>query len=384
MQRRILAASCAQMLGHGGATAVAEASGLSRRTVHRGLVEIGEDRVPMDGRVRRPGAGRPPIEELQPGLLEALDALVEPHTRGDPMCRLRWTSKSTRKLAEELQWQGFDISHVTVADLLVQMGYTLQAPSKTENGSDHPDRDAQFEYLAAQVAEHLEAGEPVVSIDAKKKEAVGDLANAGREWQPKGEPVLVKDHDFPEKGVPKAVPFGVYDLAGNEGWVTVGTSADTAQFAVDTVERWWEEMGSKVYPDATRILITADAGGSNSYRSRLWKREIAALAERIQKDITICHLPPGTSKWNKIEHRMFSHITMNWRGRPLESHEVVVNLIAGTTTRAGLRIRAELSEKTYAKGIEVSDKEIARLPIAKHEFHGEWNYTVRKSSDLAE
>jgi hypothetical protein len=321
------------------------------------------------------------VAEARPGYTEALDSLVEPESRGDPTCNLRWTTKSTRNLAEEMGRLGFSTSHTTVAGQLEGMGYSLQAPSKTEEGKNHPDRDAQFRYIAARVAEHQAEGQPVISIDTKKKELIGNYDNGGREYQPKGDPVRVKDHDFPDPNVPKAVPYGIYDQTRNEGWMTVGKSADTAEFAVSSIERWWEKMGSEAYPGASRLLITADAGGSNGYRTRLWKKKIAEFAEKTGLEITVCHFPPGTSKWNKIEHRMFSQVTLNWRGRPLESHEVVVNLIGSTTTTTGLRIQAELDEGTYIKGIKVSNKEIAKLPITRHDFHGEWNYTLRPGTD---
>ena len=341
---------------HGAAKAVAEASGLSAKTVQKGTREVDEGIEPAI-RVRSPGAGRKTVEESQPGLAEALDKLIDPETRGDPMCPLRWTTKSTRVLADEMTAQGYPVSHSTLAKVLAGMGYSLQAPAKTREGADHPDRDAQFRYLDGLVRAHMAAGAPVISVDGKKKEKVGNFAPSGREWQPAGEPVEVNMHDFPDKELGKVTPYGVYDIAANNGWVTVGTSADTAEFATSAISRWWEEMGRAAYPDATRLLITADGGGSNGHRSRLWKREIAAFAAEAGLEITVCHYPPGTSKWNKIEHRMFSHITMNWRGRPLESHEVVVSLIANTTTRTGLKIQAELDQRTYVKGIEVSKKD---------------------------
>jgi transposase len=364
---------------HGAAKAVAEASGLSAKTVQKGTREVDEGIEPAI-RVRSEGAGRKTVEESQPGLAEALDRLIDPETRGDPMCPLRWTTKSTRVLADEMTAQGFPVSHSTLAKVLAGMGYSLQAPAKTREGADHPDRDAQFRYLDGLVREHMAAGEPVISVDGKKKEKVGNFAPSGREWQPAGEPVEVNMHDFPDEKLGKVTPYGVYDISGNNGWVTVGTSADTAEFATSSIRRWWEEMGRAAYPGAARLLITADGGGSNGHRSRLWKREIAAFAEETGLEVTVCHYPPGTSKWNKIEHRMFSHITRNWRGRPLESHEVVVSLIANTTTRTGLKIRAELDQRIYAKGIEVSKKEVEALPIEYHKFHGNWNYTVKAES----
>ena len=374
-QRRVLAGSTARALGRGGIVAVAEATSMSRSTLQKAVAEIDAGIEPSD-RLRAPGAGRPRVIDAQPGLLEALDDLVEPESRGDPECRLRWTSKSTRKLSEELSAKGYRASHVTVADLLHQMDYSLQAPAKENEGAQHADRDAQFRHIDALARAHLSGGQPVISVDTKKKEVVGNLANKGKEWQPKGQPVRVDVHDFPDPEVPKAVPYGVYDLAQNEGFVSVGDSHDTAEFAVETIRRWWAEVGSLAYPDADRLLITADAGGSNSYRSRLWRLELSKLAAEAGIDITVCHFPPGTSKWNKIEHRLFSAISTNWRGRPLESHEVIVDLIAATTTRTGLKVRARLDQSYYPKGKKVTDKQLAGLAIERHEFHGEWNYTL--------
>ena len=374
-QRRVLAGSTARALGRGGIVAVAEATSMSRSTLQKAVAEIDAGIEPFD-RLRAPGAGRPRVIDAQPGLLEALDDLVEPESRGDPECRLRWTSKSTRKLSEELSAKGYRASHVTVADLLHQMDYSLQAPAKENEGAQHADRDAQFRHIDALARAHLSGGQPVISVDTKKKEVVGNLANKGKEWQPKGQPVRVDVHDFPDPEVPKAVPYGVYDLAQNEGFVSVGDSHDTAEFAVETIRRWWAEVGSLAYPDADRLLITADAGGSNSYRSRLWRLELSKLAAEAGIDITVCHFPPGTSKWNKIEHRLFSAISTNWRGRPLESHEVIVDLIAATTTRTGLKVRARLDQSYYPKGKKVTDKQLAGLAIERHEFHGEWNYTL--------
>jgi hypothetical protein len=379
-QRRIFSGGVAEMLGHGGITAVADMSGLARTTVQRGALAV-RTGVEVSDRVRMPGAGRKPAEVAQPGLVEALDALVEPESRGDPMCPLRWTTRSARNLAGELGRQGFSASHTLVLGLLPSMGYSVQAPVKAEEGANHPDRDAQFRYLAGLVAEFQAAGEPVISVDAKKKESVSNYANGGGEWNPVGEPVTVKDHDFPDPEVPKAVPYGVYDPTNNTGWVSVGKSADTSEFAVASIGRWWEKMGAAAYPDARKLLITADAGGSNSYRGRLWKKELDAFAARTGLEITVCHFPPGTSKWNKIEHRLFSHITMNWRGRPLESHEVIVSLIGATTTRTGLAVKAELDERTYEKGIKVSDADMKDIKsrVKGHAFHGEWNYTISPS-----
>ena len=304
--------------------------------------------------------------------------MVEPATRGDPESPLRWTSKSTRQLAAALAEKGHDISHSTVADILHELGYNLQANVKSRELSSHPDRDAQFRYLTDQVQEHMARKQPVISVDTKKKELVGDYKNAGREWEKKGQPVKVNIYDFvdPERG--KAIPYGVYDVASNAGWVSVGTDHDTASFAVETIRRWWLEVGRRAYPKAKKLLISADGGGSNGYRTRLWKIELSRLAAETDLSITVCHLPPGTSKWNKIEHRLFSHISMNWRGRPLTSHEVVVELIGATTTRAGLKVRAQLDTNKYPTDIKVTDEEIAAVPLRKHDFHGEWNYTIRK------
>ena len=374
-QRRIVAGSAARLVGRGGIAAVAEAAEMSRSTVQKAVGEIDAGVTPSS-RVRPPGAGRPRLIDAQPGLLVALDDLVEPESRGDPMCPLRWTTKSTRALATELGAQGFEVSHVTVAELLHDMGYSLQAPAKENEGRQHPDRDGQFRHLNAQVEAHLAAGEPVVSVDTKKKEVVGNLRNGGREWQPAKTPVRVDVHDFPDPEVGKAVPYGVYDIGANEGFVTVGSDGDTAEFAVAAIRGWWNEVGTVAYPDATRLLITADCGGSNSYRSRLWKVELSKLAAETGLDITVCHLPPGTSKWNKIEHRLFSAISTNWRGRPLTSHQVIVNLIANTTTSTGLKVRARLDRGYYPRGIKVTDKQLASVPLTRHDFHREWNYTI--------
>lgn len=374
-QRRILAGAQARALGRGGIVAVAEATGMSRSTVQAAVAEI-DAGVEVSDRVRRAGGGRPKLIDKDPTLLTDLDDLVEPESRGDPMCPLRWTCKSTEQLAGALHEMGHQVSPDTVGRLLRAMGYSLQAPAKENEGAQHPDRDAQFGHLNAQVEAHLRTGAPVISVDTKKKEVVGNLANKGKEYQPKGTPVRVDVHDFPDPEVGKAIPYGVFDIAANEGFVVVGDDADTAAFAVSTIGRWWDMVGSAAYPEATRLLITADAGGSNGYRNRLWKRELGALAARTGLAITVCHFPPGTSKWNRIEHRLFSHISMNWRGRPLTSHQVVVDLIGATTTRTGLKVRAELDEGYYPTGTKVTDAELAAVPIAAHGFHGEWNYTV--------
>jgi hypothetical protein len=340
-QRRLMLAAEARSLGYGGTSLVARAAGVSRMTVTTGIDELDASVDPTPGRSRRPGGGRKPLPETDPGLLDALDSLVEPETRGDPMTRLRWTTKSTRNLAQQLRHQGHQISHHSVARLLAgPLEYSLQGNAKTVEGKQHPDRDAQFRYINDRVHAALADGEPVISVDAKKKELIGDYANPGRTWRPVGDPHRVDVHDFPgEQG--KAVPYGVYDLGANVGWVSVGSDGDTAQFAVESIRRWWTTVGAAAYPNATKLLITADAGGSNGYRLRLWKKELAALADDTGLQITVCHMPPGTSKWNRIEHRLFSHISMNWAGQPLTSHEVAVNLIAGTTTRTGLTVHAE-------------------------------------------
>ncbi|MCA1681855.1 MAG: ISAzo13 family transposase [Actinobacteria bacterium] len=379
-QRKIITGATARALGHGGVKAVAGASGLSLSTVQHGALAVDAGIEPSE-RIRAPGGGRPRAEKAMPGVVDALDQLVEPESRGDPECVLRWTTESTRNLADELTEQGFEITHSVVARLLADMGYSLQAARKSAEGSDHPDRDAQFRYLANLVQQFRAAEQPVISVDAKKKELIGNFAPAGRQWRPAGQPVETNTHDFPDEELGKAVPYGVYDVADNTGWVSVGASSDTAEFAVSTIRRWWNEVGSATYPKASQLLITADSGGSNSSRSRLWKRELAAFAQDAGLDVVVCHFPPGTSKWNKIEHRLFSHISMNWRGQVLESREVVVNLIAGTTTRTGLTVRAELDPSTYQKGIKVTDREMKLIPITRHEFHGDWNYTIKKSTD---
>jgi transposase len=380
-QRRLVLAAEARSLGHGGISLVARASGVSRVTITAGVGELEAGQDPMPGRARRPGAGRKPLAETDPGLREALDALVEPVTRGDPMSRLRWTAKSTRNLAEELGRVGHEVSHDSVGRLLHEAGYSLQSNAKTIEGRQHPDRDAQFRYINDRVTAHVADGAPVISVDAKKKELIGEYANKGRDWRPKGDPRRVDVHDFPgPEG--KAVPYGIYDLAADTGWVSVGCDGDTAAFAVETIRRWWHTVGMSAYPRAKRLLVTADAGGSNGYRLRLWKKELAALATETGLTITVCHMPPGTSKWNRIEHRLFSHISMNWTGQPLTSHEVAVNLIAGTTTRTGLTVRAERDTGTYPRGIKISDKEMRQLKeqhVRPHEFHGEWNYDVTAS-----
>ena len=379
---RVWAATEARSLGRGGISTVAKAIGMSRTTIHAGLAELKATAQPVAGktegrlRARAVGGGRKKLASKDASLLRDLDALVEPMSRGDPMSPLRWTCKSTHRLADELKRQGHEVSQRTVCDLLGQMNYSLQSTRKTREGGKHEDRDAQFTHIAQTVSDYQATGDPVISVDTKKKELVGDFKNAGREWQPAGTPEEVRVYDFIDPELGKVAPYGVYDLTANTGWVNVGIDHDTAEFAVESIRRWWREMGEEVYPRARRLLITADCGGSNGYRVRLWRRELQKLADELQLTIQVCHFPPGTSKWNKIEHRMFCHITANWRGRPLLSRQVVVNLIGGTTTREGLHIKAALDEKTYAAGIKVSDEELARLLIERDEFHGEWNYRV--------
>ncbi|MCX4774857.1 ISAzo13 family transposase [Streptomyces sp. NBC_01285] len=374
-QRRLLMGAEAQLLGHGGIRAVARAAQVSETTVRDGVFELESGVEPL-GRVRRPGGGRKRVADLDPGLRPALLALVEPDERDDPMSPLRWTVKSTRTIAAELARAGHRISADTVGDLLREEGFSLQANAKTLEGNQHPDRDTQFRYLNEQARNHRDAGQPVISVDTKKKELVGDFKNSGRQWRPAGEPVAVSVHDFADPQLGKAVPYGIYDLTANTGWVNVGTDHDTAAFAVESIRRWWHGQGQAAYPRATRLLITADAGGSNGYRTRAWKLELAQLAAETGLTITVCHLPPGTSKWNKIEHRLFSHITMNWRGRPLTSHEVIVQSIAATTTHTGLRVRAELDTNTYPTGVRIKDAEMAALPLTRHAFQGAWNYAL--------
>ena len=373
--RRIVAGSLARALGRGGVAFVARSSGLSRSTVTTAVGEI-DAGVEVTDRVRRPGAGRKRNIDKDPNLLLELDALVYPEMRGDPMSPLRWTCKSTRELSAALQAKGFEISPSLVGELLHAMGFSLQGTSKQKEGRQHADRDAQFHYLNGTATERLAAGEPVISVDTKKKELVGEYANKGQEWQPKGEPVRVDVHDFPDPEMGKAVPYGVYDLANNEGWVSVGDHGDTAAFAVESIRTWWNTMGHVRFPNATRVLITADAGGSNGYRVRLWKTELAKLAAETGLEITVCHYPPGTSKWNRIEHRLFSEITKNWRGRPLTSYRTIVELIAATTTTTGLRVQAAHNDGYYPTGIKISDRELATVPLTPHDWHGEWNYTI--------
>jgi hypothetical protein len=376
--RRRWAACEARALGRGGISLVAAATGLSRPTIRTGLADLDLPDEPTEGgpRVRRVGGGRSPLRVTDPALLTDLQQLVDPVTRGDPMSPLLWTCKSTRNLAEALTGMGHGISHQTVARLLSDLGYNLQVNRKTEEGHDHPDRNAQFEHINAKVRAFQRRGQPVVSVDTKKKELIGNYKNAGADWQPAGDPVKVKAKDFPDKQLGKVAPYGVYDLTTNAGWVSVGITHDTAEFAGATLRRWWYRMGQATYPEAKELLVTADAGGSNGHRVRLWKVSVQRLADEWNLRISVCHFPPGTSKWNKIEHRMFCHITENGRGRPLVSQAVVVNLIGSTTTRAGLQIQAELDTNQYEKGIKVTDAELEKVQLKRDSFHGDWNYLI--------
>jgi Rhodopirellula transposase DDE domain len=376
--RRQWAAAEAMELPYGGVTSVATATGLSRMTITTGIRELrsqvaGQTVSPS---IRRPGGGRKYLEDTDPGLWDALDALIDPLTRGDPESPLRWTCKSTRRLAEELVGRGHPVSACTVAALLKEMGYSLQANRKTREGRQHPDRNAQFEYINSQTKRLQKRGQPVISVDTKKKELLGDFKNPGQEWQPQGEPEEVRVHDFKDPELGKAIPYGVYDVVNNQGWVSVGIHHDTAQFAARTIRRWWESMGSQRFPHADELLITADGGGSNSCRSRLWKVALQELADQIKLKLRVCHFPPGTSKWNKIEHRLFSFITQNWRGKPLVNRQAIVNLIASTSTKTGLLVRAALDTTPYKTGIKVCDEDLAKVKLTPMDFHGEWNYAI--------
>jgi hypothetical protein len=377
--RRRWAAAEARSHGRGGIAAVVRATGISEGTVRRGLAELdaGEELEPE--RVRRAGAGRPGILEREPGLSDALDALIDPVTRGDPESPLRWTSKSAAKLAAALTEMGHQVVDRTVLRLLKAKGYSLQANKKTREGAQHPDRDAQFQHINQTVSEALSAGEPVISVDAKKRELVGDFKAVGREFQPKGKPVVVRGHDFKDKDLGHAIPYGVYDLTAEEGWVSVGITSDTASFAVNSIISWWEHLGHARYPSAHTLTITADSGGSNNPRTRLWRYELQRLADTTGLSIRVCHFPPGTSKWNKIEHRMFSFVSLNWRGKPLESLEIIINLIANTSTSTGLKLYAQLDNRTYQRGIEITDEQLAAVNITRHTFHSDWNYTITPS-----
>ena len=384
--RRRWAGVEANAIGRGGISRVAEATGLSRATVRQGVKDIASgDVAPAEGtvtgtRTRRPGGGRKRLAETAPELVPALERRLEPVTCGGPESPLRWTCNSAAMLAAGLRAEGHGVSERTVNRLLHELGYSLQANRKTIEGRQHPDRDGQFRRINRRVRAFQKLGQPVVSVDTKKKELVGQFRNGGRDWRPKGRPVVVNVHDFPDPELGKAIPYGVYDMTANTGWVSVGITSDTAEFAVETIRRWWKRMGSPLYPDARRLLITADGGGSNSSRNRLWKLEVQRLADELGLAISVCHFPPGTSKWNRIEHQMFCHITQNWRGKPLVSYEVIVNLIAATTTRTGLTIRSDINEAEYTTGIKVTDDQMNALSIRRTGFHGEWNYTFTPRS----
>jgi transposase len=376
--RRLFAAAEASVIGHGGITLVAEATSVSRRAITEGCKEINNlDKIDLTTKsVRKKGAGRKRAVSQQPQLITELEKLIEPYTRGDPESPLRWTCKSVRNLSEELKKKGFKASHNLVAELLKQEGYSLQSNQKSLEGSSHPDRNLQFEHINSKVIGFQNAGYPVISVDTKKKELVGPYKNNGKELRPKKSPEKVNVHDFEDKKLGKVAPYGVYDLTQNIGFVNLGTDADTSAFAVESIRRWWFTMGKLIYPKAKKLLITADSGGSNGYRRKLWKTELQKLSSEIGCSITVCHLPPGTSKWNKIEHRLFSYISQNWRGKPLISHEVIISLISSTTTQKGLVVRCELDDNEYPKGIKVSDKDLSKINIEKDNFHGEWNYTI--------
>jgi transposase len=376
-QRRIWAATEARSAGRGGIAAVARASGIAENTIRAGLRELESGETLEPGRVRRRGGGRKPATEADPKLLDALRGLLEADTRGDPMQPLLWTSKSVRKLAAELREQGHAVHFTTVAKLLRSLGYSLQANRKSAEGKQHPDRDAQFRHINEKVAAAIAQKRPAISIDTKKKELVGSYANGGREWRPKGDPVAVNVHDFPDKELGKAIPYGVYDIGADKGFVNVGITKETAAFAVASIRSWWEQLGKERYPEAATLQITADCGGGNGNRIKLWKVELQRLADDTGLEISVCHFPPGTSKWNKIEHRLWSFIAKNWRGRPLVSHEVIINSIAATTTETGLEVYAQLDTRDYPNGVEVSDAELAAVNLIRDEFHGEWNYSIR-------
>ena len=374
--RRLLVAAESRVIGRSGITAVSKATGVSRRVIRQGVAELNNPVILPAGRVRRPGGGRKKAIDKDPALKHELEELLESTTRGDPEAPLRWTCKSVRNLTAELKQQGHSVSHQVVADLLHELGYSLQANRKTKEGTRHPDRNAQFEHLNAKVKRYLASKDPVISVDTKKKELVGDFKNGGRELRPKGDPEKVRVHDFMDKELGRATPYGIYDTGRNTGWVSVGVDHDTAEFAVESIRCWWRSMGRETYPGAKRLLITADSGGSNGARLRLWKVELQKLADEIGLRIAVCHFPPGTSKWNKIEHRLFSFISQNWRGKPLISLEVIINLIAGTTTGTGLRVHSELDKRLYQPGIKVSDAELAQVNLRRDKFHGDWNYKI--------
>jgi transposase len=373
--RRLWAATESRAIGFGGDALVSAATGLARATIRKGRLEL-EEGVDPKGRVRKPGAGRPSLQQTQPGIKKALEQLVDPLTRGDPMSPLRWTCKSKAKLAAAMAKQGWKVSATMVGRLLHELGYSLKSVRKTTEGASHPDRNAQFEHINAVATDFLESGSPVISVDTKKKELVGDFRNAGEEWQPAATPEKVLVHDFPSDATGKAIPYGIYDMARNEAYVSVGRDHDTPAFAVASIRRWWSTMGAVAYPDADELFITADAGGSNGYRSRAWKAELQKFADDSRLRICVSHFPPGTSKWNKVEHRLFCHITQNWRGKPLRTFEAVVQLIGHTKTEAGLRVRSKLDKRKYPTGVVTTDAEMQKLALHKHTFHGEWNYAL--------
>lgn len=375
-QLRLLTAAVADVLGYGGISTLSRITGMSRTTITSGRKELEDSEELNANKVRKKGGGRKKIADKDQTLMNDLESLIEPVTRGDPESPLRWSCKSTRKLAEELNNMDHDVSHVTVATLLSELGYSLQGNKKTIEGANHPDRNAQFEYINRMTQEYQQKGRPVISVDTKKKELVGNFKNGGRELRPKGDPEKVLVHDFKIKELGKVSPYGIYDIAHNYGWVNVGTDNDTAAFAVESIRRWWNSMGQTVYPEAEKLLITADSGGSNGYRIRLWKTELQKLADETGLEILVSHFPPGTSKWNKIEHRLFAFITQNWRGKPLVSHEVIVNLISATTTKKGLQVECQLDRNSYPKGIKIPDEMMEQINIIRSDFHGEWNYTI--------
>lgn len=375
--RRIMAANEAVSLGYGGISLVGRACGLSRKAIAKGIRELQDGVMPSAGRIRRPGAGRKPITESDPQLLEALEALIDCQTRGDPQSPLRWICKSTRAIAQQLGGKKHPVSHTKVAQLLHGLNYSLQSNRKTEEGADHPDRDAQFRYINTTVKRYLAQGSPVISVDTKKKELIGNYDNAGRQWLPAKRPIEVQGHDFPGPEVPRAFPYGIYDIGRNAGFVNVGTDHDTGAFAVASIRGWWRAEGKRIYPDASRVLITADGGGSNGSRLRLWKLELQRFADQTGLSLAVCHFPPGTSKWNRIEHRLFSFISSNWRGEPLRDYETIVNLIAKTTTAKGLKVTCRLDRRKYPTGRKVSDDEMKGLNMERNKFHGEWNYVIR-------
>jgi hypothetical protein len=380
--RRIMAATEAVSLGYGGVSVVARACGLSRKAIRNGILELQEG-TPLVGRIRRPGAGRKSITESDPSLVQTLEGLIDEQTRGDPESALRWTCKSTRAIAQELAQQNHPVSHVKVAQILHGLDYSLQSNRKTEEGQDHPDRDAQFRHINTAVKRCLRQGIPVISVDTKKKELIGNYHNAGQQWRAAKQPLAVQGHDFPGPDVPRAFPYGIYDIGRNAGFVNVGTDHDTGAFAVASIRGWWRSEGRRIYADAKTILITADGGGSNGWRLRLWKLELQKLADQTGLGLSVCHFPPGTSKWNKIEHRLFSFISSNWRGEPLRDYETIVNLIAGTTTAKGLKVTCRLDRRKYPTGREVSDEEMNRVNLQRDKFHGEWNYLIKPNLKLS-